>query len=282
MPGVVRLGDRSDHNGMMKTASSNYKVNGRYVCRVGDIHRCPDHGDTPIVSTPNSKEFNGAKIATVGAIAACGAILIEGSEDVIAGSGGAGGGGGSTAPPNESPPPGTDTTTGRPPGYYYFDVRVITPEFARTKINGMLGGVPIETGTKYTTYNIQPIIENGSAPSLWKLSAGAVGTRKVEKIFYQNQYMLPYWRTHATTGAKMFLGWGFAVEYRVSVGAGGFIYTGEVQNDGSVNWVPRKGPAHGWYLLETGFTAPIVHDITGFTNMSGFVFTQDPNSPPFY
>lgn len=85
MPAIARLGDTSDHFGIIISASANVKANGIRIARVGDNHLCPTHGVTPIVTTPAGTVINGNAVATVGATAGCGATINSGSPNVNAG-----------------------------------------------------------------------------------------------------------------------------------------------------------------------------------------------------
>ncbi|MFK7942900.1 MAG: PAAR domain-containing protein [Paracoccaceae bacterium] len=48
------------------------------VARLGDLHKCPWHGVTPLISTSQST-VEGRSVARLGDKAACGATIIEGS-----------------------------------------------------------------------------------------------------------------------------------------------------------------------------------------------------------
>jgi len=48
------------------------------IARVGDTHSCPIHGDNVIVSGGGAI-INGRRIARIGDICACGAVIVEGS-----------------------------------------------------------------------------------------------------------------------------------------------------------------------------------------------------------
>ena len=76
---VARVGDKSDHNGEIITGSPTWMDGGLPVARVGDIHRCPIHGDTPIMTGSYSDLEEGQAIAHVGSKVGCGAIIITGN-----------------------------------------------------------------------------------------------------------------------------------------------------------------------------------------------------------
>lgn len=87
MPLVARLGDTSDHGGVIITSASTTKVNGVLVARVGDIHYCPipGHGNTAIVLTGSSNfKCEGAVTAVVGSLAGCGAAINSGGATTTA------------------------------------------------------------------------------------------------------------------------------------------------------------------------------------------------------
>ncbi|MHB9038473.1 MAG: PAAR domain-containing protein [Armatimonadota bacterium] len=82
---IARLGDTSDHNGVIISAASRTLVNGKPVARKGDMHSCPMHGVTPIVSGSERLLIEGMPAARVGDSAACGAIITSGSPNTSAG-----------------------------------------------------------------------------------------------------------------------------------------------------------------------------------------------------
>jgi len=74
---IVTVGDSSSHGGTVISGSSLATCNGAQIARVGDLHSCPKHGITAIVSSPAAAtiEAGGALIAVTGAVAACGAVI---------------------------------------------------------------------------------------------------------------------------------------------------------------------------------------------------------------
>lgn len=76
-----RLGDKSDHGGEIITASSKAQRKGLTFAVSGDIHRCPIHGDTPIVAR-SSAFYENKAFAHIGAKAGCGATIITGDEEL--------------------------------------------------------------------------------------------------------------------------------------------------------------------------------------------------------
>jgi uncharacterized Zn-binding protein involved in type VI secretion len=77
-------------------ASTDVKVNGKGVIRVGDpwnIHTCDESFHAGLVAAGSGSVFvNGRAVARIGDAINCGSIIAEGSTDVFVG--GAGGGGG--------------------------------------------------------------------------------------------------------------------------------------------------------------------------------------------
>lgn len=86
MPAVARLGDTSDHGGTIISASTDTKVNGSGVARQGDQHSCPirGHGTTPLTAIATKTYVDGRLVITVGAVAGCGATIVQGSPNVNA------------------------------------------------------------------------------------------------------------------------------------------------------------------------------------------------------
>jgi uncharacterized Zn-binding protein involved in type VI secretion len=83
MTQIIRLGDPSDHGGVMVSATANFIINGKKVCINQNLHSCPKvgHGITPVTATA-SFTSNGLKVVQVGDVAECGAVLISGSPNV--------------------------------------------------------------------------------------------------------------------------------------------------------------------------------------------------------
>lgn len=82
MAKIVRLGDTSDHGGVMISAGSTVLVNGIPMCVDQDMHQCPikGHGITPVTGTASYKS-NGKNGVKTGDVAGCGAVIDTGSED---------------------------------------------------------------------------------------------------------------------------------------------------------------------------------------------------------
>ena len=74
----IRLGDATDHGGVVITASSPHLIYGKPVARVGDTVTCPinGHGPTVIVTGDPTTVIDGKPVARQGDLCACGARLI--------------------------------------------------------------------------------------------------------------------------------------------------------------------------------------------------------------
>ena len=85
---LSRLGDTSDHGGVIITASDNVKANGIGVVRERDLHSCPipGHGVTPMsyVTGTTNWRVNGRAGINEKDTAACGAKMVVGSPNAFA------------------------------------------------------------------------------------------------------------------------------------------------------------------------------------------------------
>ena len=84
---VAILGSKSNHGGVVVSASSDLFVHGIGVARVGDMHSCPlpGHGITPIVSGSSDSNDTSRKIARVGDRTGCGATITTGNDSLLVG-----------------------------------------------------------------------------------------------------------------------------------------------------------------------------------------------------
>ena len=84
---VARLGDPSNHGGVIISSASRTMANGILVARMGDMHVCPlpGHGVTPIVTGSGKTLVEGKPIARVGDSTGCGAVIVAGSPNTLNG-----------------------------------------------------------------------------------------------------------------------------------------------------------------------------------------------------
>lgn len=79
MAASARVGDPSDHGGVIITSGQNNTVRneGKNIAVQGALHSCPQqgHGTTPITAITTRTRINGKLIVTTGAVAGCGAII---------------------------------------------------------------------------------------------------------------------------------------------------------------------------------------------------------------
>lgn len=82
---ICRLGDSSNHGGVIISASSDMLVDGIPVARLGDWHSCPipGHGITPIISASVTVDNDNMGLARIGSTTGCGAVLTTGSPTSI-------------------------------------------------------------------------------------------------------------------------------------------------------------------------------------------------------
>jgi uncharacterized Zn-binding protein involved in type VI secretion len=78
---VARLGDTSDHGGVIISSGSKYRCDGILVARVGDLHSCPipGHGITAINTGSGKVRSEGKSVAAITSVTGCGANIITGS-----------------------------------------------------------------------------------------------------------------------------------------------------------------------------------------------------------
>jgi len=75
---IIRLGDPTDHGGVVVSAAPATTVEGIAPARIGDLTVCPipGHGTNPIVSGDSTSIVDGSPVAREGDVTACGARLI--------------------------------------------------------------------------------------------------------------------------------------------------------------------------------------------------------------
>ncbi len=90
MPRIARLGDAIGHGGQtgnILSGSSDVYTNTIRTARVTDAVYCdlPGHGYNSIISGSTSVFVDGLAIARIGDSCACGAVILDGSQDANAG-----------------------------------------------------------------------------------------------------------------------------------------------------------------------------------------------------
>ncbi|OXI65657.1 PAAR domain-containing protein [Burkholderia cenocepacia] len=77
---LIRLGDSTDHDGKVVSASEAMRFDGRWVARKGDEVSCPKHPDIKpnlIIDGDESMTDDGVPVARHGYRAMCGCRLIS-------------------------------------------------------------------------------------------------------------------------------------------------------------------------------------------------------------
>lgn len=76
---LIRLGDATDHGGVVITASKSMCFDGRYVARKGDEVTCPKHDIRPnlIIEGDETMLDDGVPVARHGYRAMCGCRLLS-------------------------------------------------------------------------------------------------------------------------------------------------------------------------------------------------------------
>jgi uncharacterized Zn-binding protein involved in type VI secretion len=72
----IRVGDSTDHGGVVVGGASSDMFEGQPVARVSDSVTCPKHGPTTIVSGDATMLVDGKAVARHGDKCACGATLM--------------------------------------------------------------------------------------------------------------------------------------------------------------------------------------------------------------
>lgn len=81
MPGpLIRLGDKTSHNGVVLEASTHSDSGGVGIARMGDKVSCPRCGDNRIATGDSTMIVDGKPVARHGDKTACGAVLIAGQQ----------------------------------------------------------------------------------------------------------------------------------------------------------------------------------------------------------
>jgi len=88
MKNIATVGSISSHGGYIINGDPLTKVEGRDMAFVGSMHYCPigdpPHGITPIVKGVSKTWVRGKQVATVGAVAGCGAVIKTGASKTYA------------------------------------------------------------------------------------------------------------------------------------------------------------------------------------------------------
>jgi uncharacterized Zn-binding protein involved in type VI secretion len=88
MPAVARIGDVTNHGGILKPpVATSVLTNGRATAHIGTFVFCPRrfHGPSVVVTGIPGVLVEDIPIATVGSVTSCGARVATGSGDVEAG-----------------------------------------------------------------------------------------------------------------------------------------------------------------------------------------------------
>jgi len=84
MPGpLIRLGDKTSHNGVVQEASQHSDSGGIGIARLGDKVSCPIHGNGTISSGDVTMIVDGKPAARHGDKVSCGAVLIAGQQNTV-------------------------------------------------------------------------------------------------------------------------------------------------------------------------------------------------------
>jgi uncharacterized Zn-binding protein involved in type VI secretion len=77
MKKIVRLGDTTDHGGIVLDSISHTNLNGKPIAGKGNMVFCPlCKGEFPIIEGSDTYRVNGVPVALDGMKTACGASLI--------------------------------------------------------------------------------------------------------------------------------------------------------------------------------------------------------------
>ena len=82
---LARLGDPMTHGAKVITGSTDKLSDSLPTARMGDTVYCPIHGVNRIVNVSSTVITDGKPTATVTSRAACGAVIIGGSTNILIG-----------------------------------------------------------------------------------------------------------------------------------------------------------------------------------------------------
>jgi uncharacterized Zn-binding protein involved in type VI secretion len=79
---VARIGDKSDHGGIIISSCVKTIAEGKLIARVGDKHSCPipQHGVTAIITGSLNDITESKQTARTSSKTGCGATIIGGSK----------------------------------------------------------------------------------------------------------------------------------------------------------------------------------------------------------
>jgi uncharacterized Zn-binding protein involved in type VI secretion len=83
---IARLGDQMTHGAKIISGSTDKLSDGKPTVTIGSTVYCPEHGTNSIINVSTTTvQTDGKLTATVNARAACGAIVISGSQTISVG-----------------------------------------------------------------------------------------------------------------------------------------------------------------------------------------------------
>ncbi len=85
MESIALLNSKLTHGAYIISGSPDRNVDNQPVARLGDIVYCPIHHINKIIAVTVTQETDSHPVAHVSALAACGAVIISGSPDLIVG-----------------------------------------------------------------------------------------------------------------------------------------------------------------------------------------------------
>lgn len=83
MAALIRLGDKTSHNGTVVEASQLSDSGGKGIARVGDKVSCPRHNNVTIATGDATMLIDGKPVARDGDKTSCGAVLIASQQSSV-------------------------------------------------------------------------------------------------------------------------------------------------------------------------------------------------------
>ncbi|QJE02039.1 PAAR domain-containing protein [Massilia forsythiae] len=80
---LIRLGDKTSHDGTVVEASAFSDSGGKGIARVGDRVNCPRHSNVTIATGDPTMLVDGRAVARHGDKTSCGATLIAGQQNSV-------------------------------------------------------------------------------------------------------------------------------------------------------------------------------------------------------